>query len=205
MKLHHILLQPVLILASLSVYGQGTFIYDQQSSTDDLVSGYGGVTMQQIPAPWGQSFTPSLASVGFVRLKLYDGDTGDGTGATVYLNLHSNSISGPILASTAPVPMPSLFHGVTNFFFANPVLVTPGVPYYIEPVVQSGGAWNIDVSSYNYPGGLEYYGGGIPSGASDLWFREGIVVPEPSAGLLMLVGSSVYVYARRTRNKRRLS
>ena len=209
MKLRLILLHQALILARLSAYGQGTFIYDQQSNTNEFVPFYGqGETMQQIPPPWGQSFTPSLASVGFIRLKFDDGDTGDGTGATVYLNLRSGSISGPILDSTAPVRMPSLFRGVTNFFFANPVPVTPGVLYYFEPVVQAGlgnGLWNIDVSSFNYPGGMFFFGGGNPQEGTDLWFREGIVVPEPSERLLILVGSGVYVCARRLRIKERSS
>ena len=212
MKLHRIVLQAALMLVSACAWGQSTFIYDQQSSTDDTVDQfYGGTIMQDLPPPWGQSFTPSLAAVGFVRLMLNDGDLFDGRGATVYVNLRSG-ITGPILGSTAPVHMPNAFRGVPNFFFANPVPVTPGVTYYLEPILQSGppanGTWNIvgaaSTDDGGYSGGSAYSGGNLHP-PIERWFREGIVVPEPSAGLLLLVGSGLYVYVRRTRIKKRSS
>lgn len=209
MKLHRIIFQAALMLVSACALGQGTFIYDQQSSTNDAVSGYGGTIMQHLPAPWGQSFTPSLAAVGFVRLMLNDGDLFDGLGATVYVNLRSG-ITGPILGSTAPVHMPNLFHGVPNFFFDSPVPVTPGVTYYLEPILQGGppanGTWNIvgaaSTDDGGYTGGSAYSGGNLHP-PIEYWFREGIVVPEPSAGLLLLVGSGLYVYVRRPRIEKR--
>jgi hypothetical protein len=64
----------VLIMAltfvSQILFGQGTMVFDQQSSTDEYIPSYGdGTVMLQIFSPWGQSFTPSLTGVDFIRLK----------------------------------------------------------------------------------------------------------------------------------------
>src|SRR5260221_12356346 len=117
----------VLSLAS-SAQGQGTFTYDQQSAFEGIVpEPYVTIQTNQ---PLGQSFTPSLSGVGFVRLWLGDDRPGNSTGATVYVNLRSDSITGPILGSTDPVFMPDGFgaggsQSLTNFFFPLPVTVTP--------------------------------------------------------------------------------
>ncbi len=130
--------------------------------------------------PLGQSFTPSLSSVGFIRLFLIDGVRNNGLGATVYVNLREDCITGPVLGLSGPVFMPDNFGigsgGYTNFFFSSPVPVTPGATYYLQP---NGAAVPFD----------------------DLWFREGVFVPEPSWALLILVGGGVFVYARRRRIK----
>jgi hypothetical protein len=174
-------------------YGQGTLIYDQQSSTDEYIPAYGesGVTMQQIAKPWGQSFTPSLSGIDFIRLKLDDNTPGDGGGAAIYVNLRSDSISGTILGTTATVSMRDGFRGNTNFLFGTTILLTPGVTYYLEPLIVPGsGPWNAVISEYLYPGG-SYIVGGSPVFQSDLWFREGVIVPEPAPGLLLLGGAAL--------------
>jgi hypothetical protein len=150
--------------------------------------------MDQILLPWGQSFTPALAAIAFVRLNFTDANVQDSLGATVYVNLHSASLNGPILAATAPITMGNAFAGVTNFFFAAPVAITPGTTYFLEPVQASGGPFGIVGGQYNYPGG-EYFQGGVPTPALDLWFREGIV-PEPSSLCLVLIGSAILVHTR---------
>ena len=101
-------------LTAHSTLGQGVFVYDQQSANESTIGGAAGVI--QSSQPIGQSFTPSLASVGFIRLKLGDCVI-NGFGATVYLNLRSDSISGPILATSDSVVMPDGFIGYPNFFF----------------------------------------------------------------------------------------
>jgi hypothetical protein len=188
-------------LGAPCAHSQGTFVYDQQSSTDEFVPQYGsGGVMQQIQPPWGQSFTPSLFGVDFIRLKMDDGNLNDAAGASIYINLRANSISGPILGSTDPVAMPSLFAGNPTFFFPATVAVTPGVVYYFEPIVEAGsGNWNIISGPYNYAGGSRW-AAGAPVLASDLWFREGLyVVPEPSSVLLLLLGSFVICWTAKRR------
>src|SRR5450759_4846854 len=84
---------------TIGAVGQGTFIYDQQSADETVLAGEGGGILQS-NQPFGQSFTPTFSSINFIRLWLADGLPGNGLGATVFINLRTNSISGPILAST---------------------------------------------------------------------------------------------------------
>jgi len=175
-------------------YGQG-FIYDQQSA--DETTGGGAVVAIQSNQPLGQSFTPTLSSVGFIRLNSGD-STFNSLGATLYVNLRADSITGTILGSTSPVFMPDGFSGYTNFIFSIPVAVTPGTTYYFQPVVQSGDTWGIVGYGYGYAGGVGF-SQGLPLPGSDLWFREGILVPEPSTFCLWLVGGAVFVIHRARR------
>jgi hypothetical protein len=186
------------LLKALSSQGQGTFVYDQQSVGNDFAFAEGVQTIQSAQ-PIGQSFTPSLNAVGFVRLALVDSAL-NAVGATVYVNLRSGSITGPILASTQPVGMPDNYGGATTFIFANPVSVVPGTMLYFQPVVQSGDAWGIyHDRRYNYSGGTAFFAGQADLDF-DLWFREGIIVPEPSLTLLLLSGAALMLYLRRTQN-----
>jgi len=188
-------------LAAGSLLAQGTFVYDQQSSTDETPPHYSAGGDLTLNAPWGQSFTPQLFLVEFVRLKFDDGNLTDGLGATVYVNLRSDSLTGTILGTTDPVTMPRNFAGVTNFFFTAPVTVTPGTTYFFEPVQSAGGTWLINGGPYLYPGGIAYQAG-APEPGADLWFREGII-PEPSWLCLVLVGGAVLVGAKlRTEGRR---
>jgi hypothetical protein len=181
------------LLAARCVNGQGTFIYDQQSSTDETPF-VGGMQVPTFPDSGnGQSFTPELSSVGFIRL-LFNG----GGGATVYVNLRSASINGPIIGTSGSVRMS--LSGPQNFLFPTPVGVTPGTPYYFEAIEQSGTAWNLAVGQYPYSGGNAYLNG-VPNLPQDYWFREGIIVPEPSSAVLLLLGGGALFYLRRSYSK----
>jgi hypothetical protein len=109
----------VALLLAVYAHAQGTFVYDQQSVTTDGTFAEGVETIQ-IAQPIGQSFTPTLDSINFIRLKLTD-RAANGIGAAVHINLRSGSITGPIIASTAPVAMLDGFAGPTNFFFASSI------------------------------------------------------------------------------------
>ena len=119
------------------------------------------------------------------------------TAVELLINLHSDSMSGPVIGATDSVTMANGFTGPTTFFFPSTVALTPGVLYYFEPVLQSGGSWYVDVEAHTYAGGMAY-NGGVGSGGTDLWFREGIVVPEPSALALVLVSVGGFLVIRRT-------
>lgn len=189
-----------LVVATLVAHSQGTFIYDQQSVPNDTTGGEGAPVIQA-NGPVGQSFTPLLPGVGFVRLFLFDSSL-NGIGATIFLNLRSDSMTGPILGSTQPVFMADGFTGRTNFLFPTEVAVSPGTTYIFELVVQSGDNWRvIDAPNFNYPGGTAF-GQGLPAPPFDLWFREGIIVPEPSSLVLALAGFACFaVLIRRRRNR----
>jgi hypothetical protein len=189
----------ILVSGSSALQAQGTFLYDQQSVLNDSTTGEAAPVIQSSP-PFGQSFTPTLSSVGFIRLALGD-STFNGIGATLYVNLRSNSVTGPILGSTEPIFLPDASFGKPTFLFPTPVDVTPGQTYFFEPVVQSGDLWQIVMDThYNYTGGM-VFALGQPGPDYDLWFREGIIIPEPSSTLLLLTGAALFVYARRKRCK----
>ena len=98
-------------LASFSVCGQGTFVYDQQSSTDETSAPPGVVQVPGFPGYGdGQSFTPSLTSVGFIRLLF----SGIGSG-TIYVNVRSDSIFGPIIGTSGLLDVK--FSGPRTFVF----------------------------------------------------------------------------------------
>src|SRR5262249_13722754 len=153
------------------------------------------VTIQLFTPPYGQSFIPTLTSIGFVKLQFSDENAGNALGATLYVNLRTGTVSGPLLGSTVPVAMTDGFVGIATFLFSAPLSLTPGVTYFLEPVVQSGDSWNINGTEYGYPDGSFWYGGN-PQLASDLWFREGIVVPEPSSLSLVALSSTLLFVAR---------
>ncbi len=186
-----------LSLAAAQTYGQG-FIYDQQSSTNESPPFGGGSSIQSSIPPYGQSFTPSLSAVGFIQVRISDHNPGNSLGATVFVNLRSDSIDGTIIGVSTAVVMPDGFGGVPDFLFTTPVTVTPGTTYFFQPVVQSGDSWDIFGTGYGYPGGSYFFNGAAQT-ASDLWFREGILAPEPSTVWLGLVALGVIFYARRRR------
>jgi hypothetical protein len=193
----HLVLALFFVVSKTLVFGQGVFIYDQQSDTDETPKpGTGGIIQQS--GTMGQSFTPTLSSIGFIRLKLNDNNPTNSFGAVLFMNLRSDSITGPLLSSTAPVSLTDGFAGPVNFFFPSEVPLIPGTLYYFEPKVQSGDLWRIDAWEYNYPGGIAY-GGGLPGPGGDLWFREGIVVPEPSSTLPGVIGVALFAGWRRLR------
>lgn len=176
---------------------QGTMVFDQTSAPENANGEFANaIQSNQII---GQSFTPSLNGVGFIRL--FTGDSSvNGVGATLYVNIRSGSISGSVIATSTPVFLPDGFLGRTNFFFATEVPVTPGTTYYFQPVVQSGDTWQIisDIGqNFSYPGGVAYFHGN-PSASEDLWFREGVVVPEPSVAALVFLGAGLYWSSQRT-------
>jgi hypothetical protein len=187
-------LTAILLSGSAIAHAQSTFIYDQQSSDENsLLEGSSGI------AGVVQSFTPSLSQVGFVRVYLFDAVFDNG-GGTLLVTLRGQSPSGPILGTSNPLTVPTLFADFADFVFANPISVTPETTYYFSVNVQSGGGFAVNTSSYNYSRGLEYYQGSPLSGL-DLWFREGIV-PEPSSASLLVVGTGILFGRLRSKNWR---
>ena len=183
------------MLLAGGVFGQGTFVYDQQSS-DESFFGEGGTALG--PQPTLQSFTPALSNIGFIRLHLSDALYGNQSSGTFSVSLRAESITGTVLGSSTPVTLSGGFVGTVDSVFATPVSVTPGTTYYFQPTfVSGGGAWNAKASTiYNYPRGNAFWGD-TAAPTWDLWFREGIIVPEPSGAILILLGTFALAFSRR--------
>ncbi len=190
----------ILLSLPLLANAQGTFVFDQQSS--DESNGGSSLNIIQNAQPTGQSFTPSLNGIGFVRLNLFDETRNNGQGAVIYVNLRSDSITGTIVSSTAPVALPDNFGfplntGFVTFLFSSEVPLQPGTTYFLQPVVQSGDLWGVFGGSFGYPGG-DLYAGGI-AGTSDYWFREGVIVPEPSTVTIVFLAAGICIICKRLR------
>jgi hypothetical protein len=195
--MHSRTLQTLLLCLPICALAQGTFVYDQQSATEATAQ-EGGVDIQP-NLPLGQSFTPSLFGVGFVRVYLFGAVSGTSS-ANFSVNLRADSISGSILGTTAPVSINNPFGGAVTFLFNSPIPVTPGTTYYFDLVAQSTSTWGVNLAPYNYSGGTAILQG-TPSLNVDLWFREGIIVPEPSSLALALSGLACFaVLIRRHQN-----
>jgi hypothetical protein len=186
----------LILMITSRVFGQGTmYVYDQQSSVDgSYLEGAGPIQQNQ---PIGQSFTPQLSNVGFIRLYVYNGYLGNLSSANIVINLRSGSLDGAILGTSAVVTIPSGdFAGLVDFSFTTPVSVMPGTTYYFQPVVQNNNNLGLLVADYGYAGGTAIFND-VPNPNRDLWFREGIIVPEPSSVSLILLAGGTLIYLRR--------
>jgi len=176
-----------------SARGQGTLVFDQQSST--IESGLEIGLRFQDNQPFGQSFVPTLSSIGFVRLFMFPGGPAS-PNATVNVNLLSDSITGPVLGSTAPSTITNYFSGYMNFYFTTPVTLHPGTTYYLQPVATAGDPVTDVMGGFTYANGSLFIQG-IEHVGEALWFREGIVVPEPSiCGLFVVCGLAFFGWRR---------
>ncbi len=111
------------------------------------------------------------------------------------------------LAVSEVVEIPKGFYGYVVFRFQNSVPLTPETTYFIEarrrsdlyshqPAVFWHGDFRLE-----YPRGMAWDGGtAVPR--VDVWFQEGIVVPEPTTGALLLVGLGALGAARWFRRAR---
>jgi hypothetical protein len=204
MKLKLYLLQIAFLLAASLAWGQGTYVYDQQTTTGDVAPYYGAGRsidfFDTFKSPWGQSFTPSLDTVGFIAIPMDDYTGGFGS-ATVWVNLMSGSVSGPVIASSEPVNLTAGFNGTYYFIFSTPVPVTPGVEYFFVPQEGFGGTGvDIITDEHSYPGAA-FYANGIGHPEVNLLFREGTITPEPSPAVLLLLGGGALALFRRVKGK----
>ena len=102
----------LILVACCGVRGQG-FVYDQQVNNISPPGGYLNIQ----PDPSGQSFVPTLSSVGFIQLYLTDASPSH-AGATMYVNLWSGSLTGgTLIGQTASISLPGVFLGSANFLF----------------------------------------------------------------------------------------
>ena len=193
-RFHFIAVCAAVLLQPFIVAAQGILI-DQSYSPSGIYSywslSYPGAT------PIGQEFVPALSSLDFVDLRLYGGG-GSATG-TFEVRIHSGSISAPILAASSPASTTDGMERVTHFEFGAPVTLTPGSTYVIELAQLSAGSeWGVaEAFGGGYDAGRMLWGGLPSSQGRDLWFQEGVAVPEPGVISLCMLGVGFYLILRR--------
>ncbi len=136
--------------------------------------------------PFGQEFTPSFAGVQWFEF-LVNSVAPPASAGTFQVNIRLNSVTGPIVGASEPVSVSfGVSQGTARADFGSLVPLVGGQQYVAELVPLSGlGLYFFD--SPNYSGGRLIMSG-APT-ATDLWFREGIIVPEPGAVRLGLVAA----------------
>ena len=176
------------VAANVKLIGQGLLVDQASGTTADALSQYTRLPDNQI----AQSFTPSFSAVGFVQFsELLPAGVGGNNQVTFAVNLRSGAYNGPIISSTDPVILVNHFGQFGTFYFPSNVPVTPGQLYFFEPVLLSTGSLDIgDKVPSNYAGGDEWNNGVPSGGVADYWFREGVVVPEPSVIALFGLGAT---------------
>jgi hypothetical protein len=119
------------------------------------------------------------------------------------LQLREGGSLGPVIATTQPLFLQNLGSQFTTFLFAANVSITPNQTYYIQPTVEGGGVLSI---AFKSPSGYlrgDLISNGLTDPLADLWFREGLVIPEPAIGWLALLGAGgIWLYNRRRRGDR---
>lgn len=136
----------------------------------------------------GQEFSPTLNSLGFVDVWIFNEAPVGPADFTV--RIREGSIAGGILGASEMATIgspPSL--GPTRFAFAATVGLTGGATHVLEVVQVMGGAgWGA-----GYGPNSGYAAGQAIFGTSpvdyDLWFREGVLVPEPGVWVLGGLGT----------------
>ena len=158
----------------------------------------------------GQTFTPTLNSLGVVELWLMDTGPEDGTTNTLILSIRE--LDGTVLGSSAPQTFSDTYgDGVpvlTHFDFA-PITLVPGTKYVIGfDVTTTGLVVDLGIGGHApgtyVQGGIRRWSNGIESQAADFSFLEGPAarVPEPASIMMFAVGLLGYAGRRRFARQR---
>ena len=154
------------------------------NGSDDMCLGISGF------APTGQSFTPTIGTMNAAEFRIMDGIS-NSLGAQLEVRIRQGSITGTILGTSDVVTLPSDFNTSFGgepviFPFSTDVTLAPGSLHVLEINTVSGDNLLVLVNQGLKSRGDAYTDGtlissGSPDGyGSDCWFRQGVLVPEPS-------------------------
>ena len=110
-----------------------------------------------------------------------------------------DGVGGPILGTSGVVAIPN-DNSIDwyRFVFPSRVALTPAQSYALEVIQVGGGSgWIGRTNEDHYPGSIAYWDGVTPKNF-DYNFREGIVIPEPAAWVLISLGA-IYGFGVRLR------
>jgi hypothetical protein len=181
---------------------QGTLLMDQVCGPDRLVS-------EGLPAlgqTLGQSFTPVLTGIDFVQLQAV---AYPGSGSSLSrLHLYQGGPGGPLLGTTEALLVADSTLAIRTFYFTQQIPLTPSQVYYLGLEATRVDPSTVDMA-VSYVFGWPYdrgtlFANGSASPNADLWFREGVVVPEPGACSLLTLGLACWpgLHLWRRRNTR---
>ena len=175
-----------LLVVSASTQAQD-LAYDQVCGPD---------TLQVVGVPvvgnrLAQSFTPELPGIGFVQFQA--GIYPEGGSSLSRVTLRETGLNGPVVASTETLVIGENAVGVRTYLFPGNVAIMPGQTYWLEFELLSIDAPSVNLSLQflepsSYEGG-DLYSNGFLNAGLDFWFREGLVVPEPGSGWLLMAGA----------------
>lgn len=149
----------------------------------------------------GQTFRPSLSALDFVQVQ--GGILPDNSTTRSRVLLRAGGESGSLIASSAPLSIDDGAVLTRTYRFEAPVSLNPGEVYYfgMDLLETDSADTRMVVSIIDhgdpYPGG-DLVVNGVVNPGMDLWFREGLMVPEPSPGHLLALGA-LALFHRQTR------
>jgi len=180
--------------------GQASTIFTVDQSNEPASGAFFSIPLN---SPIGQEFTPSQDSLDVVEM--LTATPFPVPNVSLLVNIRQGSIGGPVLGTSFTVFMPDNFVGMTEteFDFPSSVALVPGLLYVMQIQLSSGVNWGVFGGGPTYTGGRAIISG-EPQSQTDLWFREGPAVPEPSSLLLVFVGLAAFgglKMARRSRSR----
>jgi hypothetical protein len=149
----------------------------------------------------GQTFRPSLNALDFVQVQ--GGILPDNSTTRSRVLLRAGGESGPLIAASSPLSIDDGAVLTRTYLFETPVALNPGDLYYfgMDLLETDSPDTRMVVSIIDhgdpYPGG-DLVVNGLVNPGMDLWFREGLMIPEPSPGHLLALGA-LALFHRQTR------
>ena len=169
----------VLLLFTLGLVNQATTFVVDQSATGFPITWTQNIAFIQV----GQEFTPSLKGINFVELLVGDAECQTfppphgNDPLQVSLRIHRDTTGGAVIGQSVIASLAPCFDDVARFEFPSIVPLVPGHVYVIELVYAGGRMALADSSTTDvYPGGT-HISDGVRILDSDLWFREGLLLP----------------------------
>lgn len=149
----------------------------------------------------GQEFKPTFSRVDFIDTMLWSSGP---EFATFQMRIHEGTLAGRVIAVSSPVDYTFSGGGAVpvRFLFPTSALVVPDQTYVFEipPMSIYTGA---PIGPTPYDRGRAFQPDIEIPANYDLWFREGIIVPEPATWKLLAAATLFLIVTRSAKLARR--
>jgi hypothetical protein len=157
-----------------------------------------------------QEFTPTMNQLDTVQLWINEGSSVPvplpQTSGSLAVQIRDPAIDSGLMGRSTVMDLPARFQGTALFRFPNPVNLEPGHVYLLQPIVVAGANWFVNYNcpqEPSYPGGRLFFNGTWMDDL-DIFFAEGVGIPEPSPSVLLAVGLAlIFGVTLRSRVNRR--